>query len=76
MLVPSDDCFTTKGAVKMASSLTLGALIGEVLDLNVKGMQKNHRLAKAVGDASMSQFLSRLECKCTAAGKTVVKVSH
>lgn len=59
----------------MASSLTLVALIGEVLDLNVKGMQKNHRLAKAVGDASMSQFLSRLECKCIAAGKTVVKVS-
>ena len=76
MLIPSDDCFTTKGAVMMASSLTLGAIIGEVLDLNVKGMQKNHRLAKAVGVASMSQFLSRLECKCTAAGKTVVKVSR
>ncbi len=45
-------------------------------DLNVKGMQKNYRLAKAVGDASMSQFLSRLECKCTAAGKMVVRVSR
>ena len=45
-------------------------------DLNVKGMQKNHRLARAVGDASMSRFLSRLECKCTTAGKRVVKVSR
>ena len=45
-------------------------------DLNVKGMQKNHSLAKAVGDASMSLFLSRLESKCAAAGKTVVRVSR
>ena len=39
-------------------------------------MQKNHRLAKAVGDASMSCFLTRLETKCRNKGKTFVKVDR
>ena len=33
MLVPSGEGFTTAGAVMLASSLTLGALIGEALDI-------------------------------------------
>ena len=33
-------------------------------DLNVKGMQRNHHLAQAVGDASFGMFLTMLEYKC------------
>lgn len=33
-------------------------------DLNLKGMQRNHRLAQAVGDASFGMFLAMLEYKC------------
>ena len=44
--------------------------------LNVKGMQKNHHLAKCVSDASMSCFLTRLETKCRNSGKTFVKVDR
>ena len=44
--------------------------------LNVKGMQKNHHLAKRVSDASMSCFLTRLETKCRNSGKTFVKVDR
>ena len=34
-------------------------------DLNVKGMQLNHHLAQAVGDASFGMFLTLLEYKCS-----------
>lgn len=44
--------------------------------LNVKGMVKNHHLAKSVSDASMSYFLLRLEAKCTARGKLFVKMDR
>ena len=47
-----------------------------VEDLNVKGMVRNHHLAKAVSDASMSFFLMRLKDKCRAKGKMFVKVDR
>ena len=47
-----------------------------VENLNVKGMVKNHHLAKSVSDASMSAFLTRLETKCRNNGKTFVKVDR
>ena len=47
-----------------------------VENLNVKGMVKNHHLAKSVSDASMSAFLTRLETKCRNKGKTFVKVDR
>lgn len=45
-----------------------------VEDLNTKGMMKNHRMAKAIGDASFRQFLARLEQKCIEHGILFVKV--
>lgn len=45
-------------------------------DLNVKGMVKNHCLAKAIQDASWSSFVSMLEYKCNWYGKTLVKIDR
>lgn len=47
-----------------------------VEDLNVKGMMSNHSLARAVGDASFSEFVRQLEYKCEGGGRTLVKVSR
>lgn len=47
-----------------------------VEDLNVKGMQGNRRLAKAVIDASMGEALRQLEYKCAWYGRGFVKVDR
>lgn len=45
-----------------------------VEDLNVKGMLKNHHLAKAISDVSWSEFFRQLEYKMEERGGLVVKV--
>ena len=45
-------------------------------DLNVKGMQRNHHLAQAVGDASFGMFLTLLEYKCGWYGVNLVKIDR
>ena len=45
-------------------------------DLNVRGMVKNHNLAKSISDASFGAFASQLEYKCVWYGKTSVKVDR
>ena len=45
-------------------------------NLNVKGMQRNHYLAQAVGDASFGMFLTMLEYKCQWYGVNLVKIDR
>lgn len=45
-----------------------------VEDLNVKGMLRNHHLAKAISDVSWSEFFRLLEYKTAERGGIVVKV--
>ena len=45
-------------------------------DLNVKGMQRNHHLAQAVGDASFGMFLTLLEYKCKWYGVNLIKIGR
>ena len=45
-------------------------------DLNVKGMQRNHHLAQAVGDASFGMFLTLLEYKCRWYGVNLMKIDR
>ena len=45
-------------------------------DLNVSGMMKNRRLARALADAGMAGFLGKLVYKCLWYGAEVVEVSR
>lgn len=45
-------------------------------DLNVKGMQRNHHLAQAVGDASFGMFLTLLEYKCSWYGVNLIEIDR
>ena len=47
-----------------------------VEDLNVSGMMKNHKLAKAVGDSGMGAFVRMLEYKCRWYGRELWKVGR
>ena len=41
-------------------------------DLNVKGMLKNHKLARSISDCGFGMFRTMLESKCKMYGKTLV----
>jgi len=45
-------------------------------DLSVKGMEKNHKLAKSVTDASFAKFVSMLEYKAEWYGRKVIKIAR
>ncbi|HEY9129714.1 MAG TPA: RNA-guided endonuclease TnpB family protein [Sulfurovum sp.] len=44
--------------------------------LNVRGMQKNRRLAKGIADVAWSEFMRQLEYKAQWKGKTVLKIDQ
>lgn len=45
-------------------------------DLNVKGLQKNHKIAKSIQDAGWSSFVSKLEYKANFEDKIVIKIDR
>ena len=45
-------------------------------DLNIKGMIKNHKLAKHISDASWSKFISMLEYKALWNDKEIIKIDR
>ena len=47
-----------------------------VENLNIKGLIKNHKLAKSFQDVSLSEFIRQLEYKCLWYGKILAKVDR
>jgi putative transposase len=45
-------------------------------DLNVRGMVRNHCLARSISDASFGSFVRMLEYKCNWYGKTMVMINR
>jgi putative transposase len=45
-------------------------------NLGVRGMMANHKLARSIGDAGWSQFLTFLRCKAAVVGKQVFEVDR
>ena len=61
---------------QVASSIAKNNDLVAVEDLNVKGMVKNHKLAKAINDVGWGMFITTLEWQCFKRGKHFVKISR
>ncbi|KAF1295625.1 chemotaxis protein [Enterococcus sp. JM4C] len=61
---------------KLSSRLTDENQVICVEDLNVKGMVKNHKLAKSIVDVSWSEFVRQLAYKCEWKGRKLVKIDR
>lgn len=61
---------------KVSSKLVKDYDLIAIEDLNVKGMVKNHKLAKAISDVAWSSFVSKLKYKARWYGKEVVVIDR
>jgi putative transposase len=69
-------CIRKDAIHKATTAITKGCSAIGIEDLNVKGMLKNHKLAKALSDASIAEFLRQIECKAKWRGVIVVKADR
>ncbi|MDO9281864.1 MAG: RNA-guided endonuclease TnpB family protein [Methylotenera sp.] len=61
---------------KLSTRLVNENQVIAVEDLHVKGMMKNHKLARAIGDAGWGAFTSMLKYKIARAGKGYIEVNR
>lgn len=63
---------------KVSHQLSDESQIGTICieDLNVKGILKNHKLARAISDCSWSEFFRMLEYKCKWKGIRLIKIGR
>lgn len=61
---------------KMTTALAGQAAVIGIEDLNVAGMLRNHRLARAISDAALGEVARQLEYKVPAHGGQVVRVGR
>lgn len=66
--------FLHKVSTKIVRDNQTGTICVE--DLNISGMMKNHKLAKAIADVSWGSFINMLEYKCEWHGKNLVKIGR
>ncbi|MDR1536997.1 MAG: transposase, partial [Clostridiales bacterium] len=57
---------------KMAAEIVHENSSAAIEDLNVRGMKKNHRLAKSIADAAYGEFRRQLECKAKEKGAKII----
>jgi putative transposase len=61
---------------KVSNQIAKGYIFVAVEDLNVKGMVKNKRLAKAISDQGWTIFVNQLEYKSASKGGCTVKIDR
>ena len=69
-------CLRSDAQHKASTEIVRRAACVVVEDLNVGGMVKNRRLSRAVSDAGMSGFVSKLRYKCAAHGVRLVQADR
>lgn len=61
---------------KVSSKLISENQAVAIEDLNIKGMIKNHCLAKSIGDAGWGMFVDMLEYKASWQGKSILRIGR
>ena len=69
-------CIRKDSIHKVSDAITKRSRIIVIEDLNVKGMMKNHCLAKALSDASVAELHRQIEYKAAWAGIQVIKADR